>query len=170
MVVGLNGGKPMQLSAAFAPLQDAMKEIFETQVTDSRCMMNAAIKARECAIEMAKQRYDQKLVAGVAELADYLSRGDFHYARIQWNAVRPFLSVFVEAEHPDVSPHKRAGSKRRGRPKDTNAQMDKHIAELWEQHRPKSYADLAALHNLPSGREVKRAIDRHRKRQRESPE
>ena len=62
-----------------------------------------------------------------------------------------------------TKPRPKPKPKRRGRKPDTDPKADKRIADAWGTGRHKTYADLA--HEL--GRpllDVRRAIDRHRKR------
>lgn len=58
---------------------------------------------------------------------------------------------------------RRAGGKKRGRRPDTDPKADKSLFEAWKTRRYKTYAELAEEKNA-TALEVKRAIDRHRKR------
>jgi hypothetical protein len=53
--------------------------------------------------------------------------------------------------------------RKRSRPVDTDARADKRVYEAWKSRRYKNYSDLARELKM-SERDVKMAIDRHRKR------
>jgi hypothetical protein len=59
----------------------------------------------------------------------------------------------------------RRQQKKRGRPKDSDPAADRRIAEAWKTGQYLKYADLEREMNLAAG-EARRAIDRHRKRER----
>jgi len=113
-------------------------------------------------------KYPDRITRDPERLYAESSRGiDTHRQEINWQwTFRRYLRRVLDYNNALAATQNCAGSKavqKPGRPPDVDVDGDRKIYDAWQSGRYKTFAELAVALNR-SVRDVKKAIDRHRKR------